>query len=179
MAAWTLRPANADDAALLLRIFAAAREREMALTGWDAAQQDAFVRMQFGAQDRAYRQQFPRAQHAVVQVDGADVGRLLVDRGDAETCLVDIALLPEHRGRGLGSALLQSLLDEAAASGRRVSLHVANDNAAASLYRRLGFVAVEDCGMHTLMHWLPPDGLPSQPNVLPPASLPRTLETTP
>ncbi len=177
--AWTLRAAGADDAALLLRIYAGTRERELALTGWDAAQQEAFVRMQFVAQDRAYRQQFPQAEHAVVQVAGADAGRILVDRGDIEIRLIDIALLPEYRGQGLGSALLQSLVAEAAAAARRVSLHVAIDNPAALLYRRLGFVAVEDCGLHTLMHWLPPDAPARQSNFVTPASPPCTLETLP
>ncbi len=155
MPAWTLRPATGDDAALLLRVYAATRERELALAGWDAARQDAFVRMQSGAQDRHFRQQFPAAQHAIVQLGDVDVGRWVVDRGDHALCLVDIALLPEHRGRGLGGALIGALQDEAAAASQPVTLHVAVDNPAAALYRRLGFVAIEDRGMHTLMRWLP------------------------
>lgn len=199
MMAFTLRPATADDAALLLRIYAATRQHELALAGWDAAQQDAFVRMQFGAQDRHYRQQFPAAQHAIVQLGDADVGRLVVDRSEDAICLVDIALLPAHRGHGLGTEVVGALLAEAAAAVRAVTLHVAVDNPAASLYRRLGFVAVEDRGLHTLMRWLPHgaanglvdgpvhglvtgpvDGAATgAPIDFPSASSPRSLETTP
>lgn len=180
---FTLRPATADDAALLLRIYAATRQRELALAGWDAAQQDAFLRMQFGAQDRHYRQQFPAAQHAILQLGGVAVGRLVVDRSEHAICLIDIALLPEHRGHGLGTEALGALLAEAAAALRPVTLHVAIDNPAAALYRRLGFVAVGDCGMHTLMQCGQPAAAPSGPSPLSqdtsPLRMPRPMEMTP
>jgi ribosomal protein S18 acetylase RimI-like enzyme len=75
-----------------------------------------------------------------------------------EIRLVDIALLPEHRGRGIGGALLRGLLDEGAVSGRRVSMHVERSNPALRLYERLGFERVKDDGIYWLMEWsLPGD----------------------
>lgn len=77
------------------------------------------------------------------------------DRGfayvDDETPELAVALLPGHRGRGLGTALLKRAL--AAAVGRypAVSLSVSPDNPAVRLYERLGFETVEVRGTHPVM----------------------------
>ena len=65
----------------------------------------------------------------------------------------DIALLPEHRGAGIGGRLLQDLLTEAAASGKRVSIHVERFNPAMRLYERLGFTKQEEVGVYFRMEW--------------------------
>lgn len=59
---------------------------------------------------------------------------------DDETPELSIALLPQHRGRGLGTRLLTSLLDTARNRYPAISLSVSPDNPATRLYRRLGFV---------------------------------------
>ncbi|WP_437485927.1 N-acetyltransferase family protein [Sorangium sp. So ce1014] len=59
---------------------------------------------------------------------------------DDETPELAIALLPQHRGRGLGTRLLTSLLDTARNRYPAISLSVSPDNPAIRLYRRLGFV---------------------------------------
>jgi ribosomal protein S18 acetylase RimI-like enzyme len=156
---WTLRPAGADDTALLLRVYAETRRDELASTGWPAEQRQAFLRMQFAAQDSHYRQYFAAAHFDIVEAWGSDVGRFYVDRADDEIRVLDIALLPEYRGRGLGGALLRAVLAEAGASGRRVALHVERNNPAAALYQRLGFVVVDHQGIYQQMHWTAP--LPS------------------
>ena len=66
-------------------------------------------------------------------------------------------MLPEHRGQGIGGAIVQDLLDEAAArdQGRAVSIHVEHTNAALRFYQRLGFREIEDQGIYKLMKWWP------------------------
>ena len=58
-----------------------------------------------------------------------------------ETEILNIACLPEARGRGLATALLQKICDEAEQRGdRRVILEVRVSNEAAlGLYRKFGF----------------------------------------
>jgi ribosomal protein S18 acetylase RimI-like enzyme len=146
-----LRPATAEDEAFLLAVYASTREQELAVVPWDAATKDAFVRMQFAAQHSHYRQQFPGASFDVVTVNGVPAGRLYVDRRPTEIVIVDVALLPAHRGRGIGTALLTPILDEAERTGRAVSIHVARENPARRLYERLGFVQVADQGVHLLL----------------------------
>ena len=157
-----LRPVRSGDDEFLQRLYRSTREAELGQLNWDATQEDAFVRMQFEAQRRHYREHYPDASSDVVLVDGAPAGRLLVDSGPDEIRLVDIALLPEYRNAGLGTALLRRLLAEGAVRAVPVSLHVERSNPARRLYERLGFAPVADDGIHLLMAWdpagRPPDG---------------------
>jgi ribosomal protein S18 acetylase RimI-like enzyme len=76
----------------------------------------------------------------VIEVDGHAAGRLYVHRGGSEIRVVDIALLPEFRGAGVGTRLMRGLQAEATESGRRLTLHVDASNVGARrLYERLGF----------------------------------------
>jgi ribosomal protein S18 acetylase RimI-like enzyme len=90
------------------------------------------------------------------------IGRLYVDRWADQIRLVDIALLPEHRGAGLGRAILEELLAEGERRGLPVTIHVEYNNPALRLYRRLGFRHVDSNGIYYLMRWEPtPPGAPS------------------
>ncbi len=156
-----LRSVRAGDEAFLLRVFASTRERELALVPWDDAAKEAFVRMQFTAQDTDYRRNYPDATFDVVLVDGAPAGRLYVDRREREIGIVDVALLPGFRGRGIGTALLGSVLDEGQRSGRAVQIHVERANPAQRLYRRLGFEFAADGEIYVLMRWTAPAAGPA------------------
>ena len=120
---------------------------------WGAAQKQAFLAFQFSAQDRDYRRNFPDAAYQVVCAGARPIGRLYVVRRTDEIRVLDIALLPEYRGEGIGAALLREVLAEAGASGRPVRLHVERDSRARRLYERLGFRAVSDSPMHIAMEW--------------------------
>ena len=122
---------------------------------WDKNQKDAFLRAQFDAQDRWYRENYTGASFDVVLVDGERAGRLYLNRGDSEIRIVDIALLPDHRGNGVGSALLRDLLAEADAAGKRVTIHVERQNRALGLYERLGFHQAGEQGVYLRMEWEP------------------------
>jgi ribosomal protein S18 acetylase RimI-like enzyme len=130
----TLRPVVAEDREFLYGVFASSRA-DLALLP------EALVRMQFDAQDAACS----RARRSVVVVDGVDAGRLYVD-GEH---VVEITLLPQFRGQGIGTALLEGLMDE------RVSLSVSVVNPARALYERLGFRVVSDDGAYLSMVWTP------------------------
>ena len=86
--------------------------------------------MQFHAQADWYRQHYADASFDVVLVDGEPAGRLYLHRGETEIRIVDIALLPEHRGSGIATSLLRDLLAEADAAGKSVTIHVERLNPA-------------------------------------------------
>jgi ribosomal protein S18 acetylase RimI-like enzyme len=136
-------------------VYASTRAEELAVVPWDKKQKDAFLRAQFDAQDRWYHENYTGASFDVVLVDGKRAGRLYLNRGDSEIRIVDIALLPEHRGKGIGSALLRDLLAEADAAGKRVTIHVERLNPALRLYERLGFSVAEDKGVYLFLERLP------------------------
>jgi ribosomal protein S18 acetylase RimI-like enzyme len=118
---------------------------------WDDAQKDAFLRMQFEAQDAWWQENYAEASFDVILADGEPVGRLYVHRGPSEIRIVDIALLPEHRGNGIGTRLLDDLLAEGDARGKSVTIHVERMNPALRLYERLGFSVAEDKGVYLFL----------------------------
>ena len=150
-----LRPARAEDRDFLLRVYASTREEELRLVDWSDEQKAAFVQQQFESQDAYYREHYDPATFDVIEVDGEPIGRLYVARWEDEIRIMDIALVPEYRGRGTGTVLLRDLLDEGARTGKRVSIHVERNNPALRLYERLGFAPVEDRGVYLLLEAAP------------------------
>jgi ribosomal protein S18 acetylase RimI-like enzyme len=69
--------------------------------------------------------------------------------------VLDIALLPEHRGRGIGAWLLTDVLAEAGAAAKPVQIHVERFNPAQRLYDRLGFRQIADEGVYLRLEWNP------------------------
>jgi ribosomal protein S18 acetylase RimI-like enzyme len=135
-----LRPACEADRALLLALYASTRAAELALTGWSEAQRAAFVAMQFEAQRSHYLQRCPRSHCQLILVDAHACGRLWVDRRSDCLHVLDISLLPERRGRGVGTYCLRRLAEEAQDLDLGVSIYVERDNPARHLYERLGFM---------------------------------------
>lgn len=149
----TARRMTASDLPLLAQVYASTRVEELAPVPWSDADKQAFLDSQFQAQHAHYQRYYPDADWLVISHDGSDVGRLYVERWPTQHRIIDIAFLPEHRGKGFGEALLRDLMDEAAAAGKAVSIHVEKNNPAMRLYRRLGFTTAEDKGVYDLMRW--------------------------
>jgi len=136
-------------------VYASTRAEELAVVPWDDAQKETFLRAQFDAQDAWYRESYAQASFDVVLVGGEPAGRLYVNRGPTEIRIVDIAFLPEQRGGGVGTSLLQDLLAEADTGGKRVTIHVERMNPALRLYERLGFSVAEDKGVYLFLERAP------------------------
>jgi ribosomal protein S18 acetylase RimI-like enzyme len=139
-----LRPATAQDEQFLARVYASTRAEELARVPFSDAEKAAFLAQQFAAQSAHYATHYAGAAFDVVLVDAEPAGRLIVDRRDAGIHIVDIALLPEFRGRGIGGRLLAPILAEADAARATVTIHVERANRARRLYERLGFAVVAD-----------------------------------
>jgi ribosomal protein S18 acetylase RimI-like enzyme len=136
---YRLRSVTAADEAWQFMIYASTRADELVLTGWPPEQCQAFTQQQHHAQQQHYRRHFPASSCHLILVDGEIAGRLWLDERADRVHILDIALLPAWRGRGLGT---RCLLDLAARDGgRRLSIQVEIHNPARRLYERLGFVA--------------------------------------
>lgn len=154
----SFRRVASEDAPFLYEVYASTRTHELATLPWNDAQKEAFLRMQFEAQRRDYEQRFADACFEIVLLDGRPAGRLYVDRRPDAIHVIDIALLPEHRNRGIGTSILRDLQSEAAAAGKRVTIYVELHNPARRFYDRLGFSQVGEAGLHLLMAWSPRAG---------------------
>jgi ribosomal protein S18 acetylase RimI-like enzyme len=151
----TLRPREEGDAAFLERLYVEARWDELTVAGWPEPMKTAFLRSQFVLQSRHYATHYGDASFSIILREGAPIGRLDLHRGPKEIRVVDISLLAEARGAGIGTGLLRHLGADAAAGGRIVSLHVDQFNPALKLYRRLGFLEKKVAGPSLLMEWSP------------------------
>jgi ribosomal protein S18 acetylase RimI-like enzyme len=151
----TYRPATEADLPFLALVYFSTRLEEVAQTGWPLEMQRAFLQQQHEAQHSHYGIAYPDAERLVIVHGGEDVGRLYLDEFPTQVRIIDIALLPEARGRGLGEAIMRDIGADAAARGKRVSIHVEKQNPARRLYDRLGFETVEDKGVYDLMEWRP------------------------
>jgi ribosomal protein S18 acetylase RimI-like enzyme len=149
----SLRPIAPEDEELLYRVYASTRADELAAVAWTDEQKAAFLRMQFTAQHRYYQEKYTASCFDVVLVDGRPAGRLYVARWAEEMRIIDIALLPEFRRRGVGSALLLRLCAEAELKRLPLRIHVERMNPALGLYERLGFRVIEDRGVYLFLEW--------------------------
>jgi ribosomal protein S18 acetylase RimI-like enzyme len=151
-----LRPITPGDDQFLLSVYGSTRADELAQAEWVEGQKEMFLRWQFDLQRREYDARFPDAEYYVVQVDQVPAGRIWVGGDDQQVRLLEIGLLPEFQNRGIGTALLRRLMDEAAKRGKvlRHMVFVFN-NDGKRFYERLGFVTIEDLGAYQHMEWRP------------------------
>jgi len=147
----TRRPANDDDLPFILTVYASTRAEEMAQVPWSDEQKSAFLSSQLEAQHSYYAQVFTSAAREVVLVDGKPAGRLYVNRGEDEIHVIDIALLPPFRNRGIGSQLLGEVLAEGERTGVKVTIYVEKRNPAKRLYQRLGFEVIDQDDVYYLL----------------------------
>ena len=151
LTAVTLRGVRVEDEPFLRELYASTRARELAIVPWSEEQKAAFLTMQFNAQDSFYRTHYPDARFDIIEIEGVAAGRLYLFASAEELRVIDIALLPQYRNRGIGGSLMRTILRTAAETGRVVTIHVEVDNPARHLYDRLGFAPVEQQGVYLLM----------------------------
>jgi len=151
----SVRPESPHDQDFLLALYASTRDEELKLVPWPDAQKFAFLKMQFDLQSAHYHRHYPAASYQIILLEDRPIGRLYVHRGESHILLIDIALLPQHRGMGIGGQFLGELLAEGHAAQKTVAIHVERNNPALRLYTRLGFQIVEDKGVYYYMERSP------------------------
>ena len=149
----TCRPMTDEDLPFVAELFASTRAEEVALTGWPAEQQRAFLSFQHEAQHRHYRTANPDAEWLILERAGEPIGRLYLLEREELFHIIDIALIPAARSGGVGGAILADLIAAARASRRRVTINVERNNPALRLYDRLGFATIGEFGVYLQLEW--------------------------
>ncbi len=152
---YQLRAAVPDDRTFQKQLYTTTREDEMNAAQFPPEMRETFISMQFHAQTTHYTQHYPAAQWSIIECEGVRVGRIIVHRADDHLNILDIALMPEFRGRGIGTALLERIFDEARSKQLPVRLMALTGERAIKLYHRLGFVDVQSDVFHTKLVWWP------------------------
>jgi ribosomal protein S18 acetylase RimI-like enzyme len=135
-------------------LYASTRAEELAPVPWPAETKQAFLLQQHAAQHAHYQQHYRGMEATIIEREGAAIGRLYLYEMPREIRIVDISLMPEARGQGIGGALLREILAGAAPRGKSVTIHVEKNNPARTLYARLGFTILDDDrGAYDLWEW--------------------------
>jgi len=148
---FSLREREASDLAFLRELYAQSREGELRPVPWSAAQKRAFLDDQFEKQHAYYLQHYLGAMWGVITLGGQPVGRVYVNVTDGEQRLMDICLATGCRNRGVGTAIIGALLEQADRAGIASSLHVEPYNPARRLYLRMSYEPVEMRGVYEFM----------------------------
>lgn len=130
--AYSLRPSTEDDLAFVAALGRTIRAAEAERQAGEAP-------------PASIEGRFRPGRDWIVTSDDEQIGVLSLDRRSDAVIVRHIALLPEFRNRGIGSALIRGVLDFAVTVKLPVRLRLLKDNPARSLYERLGFaVTAED-----------------------------------
>jgi len=154
-----LRAVEKKDAAFIEAVYRTTREAELHLTNWSEYQKNAFIHMQSAAQLAEYKTKFPGARFQIIIYNKKDAGRFFTCETENEIRLLDITILPEFTGKGIGTNLLHRLIQRSNKVQKKISLHVIASNPALKLYQRLGFVHIKKDGFYHYMEREPGDHL--------------------
>lgn len=146
------RSISCSDLPLLFEIYRQTRLHELDSIEWTTEQKHHFLQMQFDAQRRHYEKVYGNDDFLLILLDNTAIGRLYIGHWKEEIRIIDISLLPQFRGAGIGTRILSDIIEQAKRQQKIVSIHVEKNNLALRLYQRLGFVAVADTGVHWRMH---------------------------
>jgi ribosomal protein S18 acetylase RimI-like enzyme len=148
------RPAGPEDAAFLFALYQSAHEQEFGIL--PSSQREPILRLQFDLRHRGYTGRYPTLQYLLILLGDEPAGCLLVAEEEDELRVVDIAILTEYRNRGIGTYTLKASIQRAKESGKPIRLSVRRgNNAAARLYRRLGFLPFREDAVLVEMELLP------------------------
>lgn len=150
----TFRNVSERDSEFIEKVYRSTREDELKLTNWSEDQKQRFIMMQSMAQLADYKQKFKGATYQVILFKNKPAGRLFQWESDEAIHVIDISLLPEFRGKGIGKKILTDILQSAKTKNKKVTLNVLKNSDAKRLYSRLGFKKTKDSNQHyEYMEW--------------------------
>ncbi len=158
MQAWqvTTRPEGVGDASFLVALYQAVREREPGWSLLPPGERAELLAGQCRLQSQAYARQYPAAARVIIDVDGRPAGRIYLADQPSEIHVIEISLLPEFRGHGIGGRLIRAVQEGARVRGVPVRLHAWREVGVAAFYQHLGFRVVRTEALGEWLEWRPP-----------------------
>lgn len=91
----------------------------------------------------------------IVRYAGTVAGAIKFDDDGTDIEIMQVQILPEFQGKGLGRGLMEKIFVRARQHGKSVRLTVLKQNPARRLYERLGFIVVGEDNHEFHMKWQP------------------------
>lgn len=150
-----LRDRGPDEEQLWKAIFIDSVRSHFEMLNLPEGELDNLLSGQYAAQTADYRSNYPKAWNQIIVFDRADAGRAIWSTEKGDLLLIDIVVLTEYRGKGIGGAVLNWLFDKSREGQMPIRFCVEKGNRAMRLYERLGFRRIEDLNSHFQMEWRP------------------------
>lgn len=155
-----LRPAEAKDTDFLRELFVSSRERELAPLA--AEIRDAVAHQQYRLHRSGIESEYPDARQLIVLAPPQStvktpvpIGMIVLAERPDVLWVIDMALRPDRRDMGFGTALLEHLMEECRLSGRIMRGSVTPYNPARRLYVRLGITEFDAGHGYISLEWRP------------------------
>ncbi len=129
-----LYPAGNEDAGWINKLTRETMKPYVDLSWTTESEQEAYYKLN----------EFDEESTMVIVVDGEKVGRLTCITENKSIDLAELHLIPSFQGKGLGSIIIKDVIDDAALKALTVKLKCLRTNPARNLYRKLGFVQVDE-----------------------------------
>ena len=147
----TFKNVEDKDQQFIEMVYRSTREKELSLTGWPEDQKQRFIIMQSMAQLTEYKNKYKAATYRVILYKKRPAGRLYLSESNHEIRIIDITLLPEFQGKGIGSKILADIIKTAKQKNKKITLHVNHGNRAIKLYESLGFKKISATNIQEYM----------------------------
>lgn len=138
----------------LLKLFKECRQDLVSIGSINEKQKDDIAFQQFTIEQEQLIKKYPDAEFNIVMFNGEPIGRLYIYYGDIVDNILEIGLLDEYRGLGIGKKLVTKLIQNARKMNKRVRLKVAWFNQRAyKFYEEIGFKVIENQGIFFEMEY--------------------------
>ena len=153
------RPSSPGDEPFVRELILKSAEEELLAASWPEPMRSHLLEIQYSGRVQSLRSRFPGIEETIAVVDGAPVGWFAKAVLEDEIRWLDLIVAADWRGRGVGTAVLTSAMDEASRCGKAARFSVRAANAGAiRLYERLGFRRIGGDEINYLMEYLPTHG---------------------
>ncbi|GAB4200349.1 MAG: GNAT family N-acetyltransferase [Wenzhouxiangellaceae bacterium] len=139
---WRLRPATAADRDFLLDLRLRVMDPHLRAGG-----------IELSADEHAQRVDYRYADTHIIERQGSALGMIKLGQQSDELEVVQLQILPEYQGQGLGAAVMRRIVDDALARQQIITLKVLKHNPALTLYQRLGFEVVDEDALEYHMRY--------------------------
>lgn len=141
----SLCPVEPSHENFLLKLFTECRPDLALIIDVSKKQKASIISQQFTMEQQQLIQMYPDAELNIVMFNKEPVGRLYVHHGETADRILEIGLLEQYRGRGIGGKLVTTVIENAAKIGKTVRLQVVWFNQGAyAFYEKVGFQVIEN-----------------------------------
>ena len=110
-----------------------------------------YVEKNYPWNPQLFRDLFIPDEYQVIEIDNTVVGFMKIVISESEIYLGEIQISKDFQNQGIGTSLIQSLIQEAQTSNKKLWLKVLKGNPAQKLYQRLGFTNLKESSTHLIM----------------------------